>query len=203
MRVSAIIATFSAGSAAVRKLRRLEDGMRRTGGVAVNLGLLLFIAYLLVSQPRAVTDDSLAKVHAAMAALRADLESGRIVRANIFRTPYHILTPVAVTPDMLKAYSAHHKGDLRIEMNRRLVADLVRAIDGARLQPDKWHSDLRWGATFFDQYGLPLHSIHLNSCYHGGAGRQGYIDGIRVRLNDSLIIWFQSNFSNGAPVCAD
>jgi hypothetical protein len=178
-------------------LLRREGAMRGAGGFTV------FIALLLILKVGAMADDTLAKAQAALMALRADVESGRVVRADIFAMSYDVETPITVTPDLLPAYASHNSGRFSIELNEKLTDGLIRAIDSAQLRPHRWGADLRWGAVFLDRSGMQLHSVYLNSCYFGGAGREGYIDGIRVGLSSSLIVWFESNFSNGSPPCAD
>jgi hypothetical protein len=147
----------------------------------------------------------LAKARADLAALRADLASGRAVRAEVLVIPYRIRTPMAIYPDIVRSYASHHNGIFGFDLDRQRADDLIRAINGAKLKAevDKWGSDLRWGAIFFDQSGTQIHAIYLNSCYVGGAGRRGHIDGARVQLNRSLIAWFESNFSNRDGPCVD
>jgi hypothetical protein len=183
----------------MRKLQYTgRDAARRVGSLAIFTALLVFTGSLLLAQPGATPDDSLVRAQAALAALKAAVQNGRIGRAEVFAMPYRVESPIAMTPDMLAA-----ERKVSVELNRKLRDELIRAIDGAELQIDKWGSDLRWGAIFLDRAGTPLHSIYLNSCYYGGAGRRGYIDGIQVRLNGSLIVWFESNFSNDSQPCAN
>jgi hypothetical protein len=179
--------------------------MRGAGGLAVFIGLLLavFIQLLLLPKTEPKADELLAKVQASLGALRSDVASGRVVRADIFAMLYFVSTLVAVTPDLLPGYADHFKGKFSVELKGKLADDLIRAIDGAQLQGDKWGADLRWGAAFLDQSGTALHSIYLNSCYFGGARREGYIDGVRVGLNGSLVAWFENNFSNRDGPCVD
>lgn len=171
--------------------------MRSTGGLAVLIALLLAVLLLAwKSRPAESerTDDAqLPRAQAALAALKADVASGRVVRTYVLVMPYYITTIIPVTPDSLKGHAVHQD----IELTQQLADDLTQAIDSAQLQPDNVASDLRWGAIFFDQSGNPLHTIYLNGCYRSmGAGRRGLIDGVRVQLNRSLITWFESNFPN-------
>ena len=149
-------------------------------------GLTVFIALFCIFSCPAMADE-LERAQAALVALKADLQSRRVVRAEVLMMSYGIETPVRVYPEMLKNHAARNNGIFSIDLNGRSAEDLIRAIDGTELQVDTWGSDLRWGAIFFDQSGTPMHTIYLNSCYFGGAGRRGYIDGARVRLNRSLI----------------
>lgn len=166
-------------------------------------GLAVFVALLLVSKLGTMADDTLAKAQAALEALRADLESGRAVRADIFAMPYEVMLITRVSPGLLEGLAASNMGKTSVALNRQLADALVKAIEGADAQVDAEDPDLRWGAAFLDQAGTTLHSIYLDNCYVGGAGRRGYIDGIRIRLSHSLVVWFESNFSNGSPPCAE
>ena len=150
-----------------------------------------------------VMADHLGSAQAALAALRADLANGRVVRVEILAAPYGIATPIPISPDLLRGYATQDNGIFNLDLTPQLADDLIRAIDETKLQEGASGANLRWGATFFDQAGTALHTIYLNSCYFGGAGRLGYIDGSRVQLNRSLIAWFERTFPNRDWPCAD
>ena len=152
---------------------------------------MLFVVLLLAPHCLA-TADELRRAQSALADLRTSLQSGRIVRAHIFFLPYTILTPTAVTPELLEI-SAKYKFD--VELNAELVGGLIQAIDSTKLHLDNETSDLRWGAAFFDKSGLRVHSIYLSG-WHGSfePGRKGSIGGVDVELNRSLVVWFEINF---------
>jgi hypothetical protein len=166
--------------------------MRVPGGAMVSAALLLLFGH-------AGSADELTKAQSALAALRTDLQSDRIVRTEIFFMSYTLLTPLAVTPEMLEGSERITK--LSVELSAELRGALIQAIDRTKLYFDGHGADLRWGAIFFDKAGTRLHSIYLNSWYRPlGAGRRGSIGGVYVQLSRSLIVWFETNF--GADVFA-
>jgi len=156
--------------------------------------VLVFVALLLLSEC-AVAADELAKAREALAGLKIDLQKGRIARVDVFFISYFTAIPMRVTPQLLEPQAQRKASG---KLGAELVVGLIEAIDGTELHLDDGESDLRWGAVFLDQFGTRLHAIYLNSYYFSsGAGRRGYIDGIPVRLNSSLITWFETNFYYG------
>ena len=153
----------------------------------------LITAVLLVVLRCPATADELNKARSALASLRADLQSGRIAQANIFSIPYTFFTTFSVTPEYLEVHSRNNKID--VVLSAESVKELIKAIDDTQLDLYSDVLDLKWGAVFFDASGTRLHSIYLVGRYEPlGPGRGGNIGGINVKLNGSLIVWFENNF---------
>ena len=159
---------------------------------AAGRGTVLFVL-LLILRGSTTTADDLGKAQSTLASLRADLQSGRIVRADIFSISYYRSSIARVTPDLLEVHPGNNKRS--VELSVESITQLMKAIDDTQVSLYSGGIDLKWGAVFFDKSGTRLQSIYLDGWYASlGAGRGGTIGGVDVSLNGALIVWFETNF---------
>ena len=154
---------------------------------------VFLLGTLLILLLSPATADDLDKAQSALAALRSDLQSERIARATIFSIPYTVFTSYAVTPERLEVHSRAKQ--MSVDLSAALIKELIKAIDDTQLELHSGLLDLKWGAVFYDKAGVRIHSTYLVGQYDPlGTGKGGNIGGVDVKLNGSLISWFESNF---------
>jgi hypothetical protein len=152
--------------------------------------VLILLACMCLAQRQMMAAEPVT-MRSALNALTSELVAGHIQRADIFFMPHERLTYSRVTPQMLEAQADKR---FTLEISTAAPEGLVRAIEGIRLHETTDPADLRWGMIFWDRSGNRVHSIYLNSRYIFETGRRGYIDGVLVGFNASLIDWLESNY---------
>jgi hypothetical protein len=149
--------------------------------------VLILLAFSCLNQGQAMADASV-EVDSVLASLRADLAAGRVKRADVYFMSYDRLTRTRVTPAMLEA-----QADKKFSLET-VPQSFVRAIENITLHKVRDSPDLRWGLVFWNRSGNRVHSIYLDGRYILGTGRKGYIDGVTVGFNASLVDWLESNY---------
>jgi hypothetical protein len=132
-------------------------------------------------------------VDVSLQSLKRDLLSEKIKRVRVLFVPYEVATRVRLTPELLRTSAEFARV---LEMDEAMRGRLLAAIEKTRVTPLDSPPDLRWGAIFLDSQEVQLHSIYLNGKILLGTGRQGIIDGNRVKLNDALVEWFEAAFGD-------
>lgn len=123
--------------------------------------------------------------------IESALASGSVRKLEVFQIRYDILFRFRVTPRFLRE---HADKTFVVRVPSAAATELRLAIADTRVERFESSSDLRWGVIFYGPSNKELHSVYLDGQYKTGTGRKGYIDGIPVKLNESLISWFEKNF---------
>jgi hypothetical protein len=154
--------------------------------------VLVLLACMSLAQGQERADEP-AEARSILNALTAELKTARIQRVELFFMSYDIETRTAVTPQMLEGQPNQK---FTFGISATTPEGLVRAIENVKLYKTRGGADLRWGLVFWDRSGNRVHSVYLNGPYAFGNGTRGYIDGILVGFNTSLIDWLESNYLN-------
>jgi hypothetical protein len=90
--------------------------------------------------------------------LSEEIQGGRVARVRVVEVPAHILTRVALSPQMLEAQATCSSDiDIRGDARRTLLAS---TLESAAVDPAPSPGDLRWGLILFDVDGQRVGGVY-------------------------------------------